>query len=252
MVYASSIQGRGSKQIPTLKNDVPVPKMSRKDERQERLLWQRCVHVCVCVCVPRILRYRVMTLTKTHHVDFVILKCFIGGAQQDDAMIRIAGESAGALCMSADRFVTELKSMKQIVAHRVEAAMAKVNGQAMRPEKLWGTTIQLPRASATAATTAAAAATTTRNIKNNNSNNNNRTDLSSPASLSNSATTTNVTTTTDPSTTSFLDTASNDVSVPVKGAEQVVEDGNLFVYRGRFGRGNLIIEDKRHRGNKKG
>lgn len=162
-------------------------------------------------------------------------------------MIRIAGESAGALCMSADRFVTELKSMKQIVAHRVEAAMAKVNGQAMRPEKLWGTTIQLPRASATAATTAAA--TTTRNIKNNN---NNRTALSSPTSLSNSATTTNVTTTTDPRTTSFLDTASNDVSVPVKGAEQVVEDGNLFVYRGRFGRGNLIIEDKRNRGNKKG
>lgn len=113
-------------------------------------------------------------------------------------MIRIAGESAGALCMGADRFVTELKSVKQVVAHRVEAAMAKVNGQPMRPEKLWGThtpmmtsvvapPVVVPQTSNTSSTPAAPA--------------------------------------------------------PVKGAQQV-EDGK-FVYRGRFGRGNLIIEDKR-------
>ena len=56
-------------------------------------------------------------------------------------MIRLAGESAGALCMSSERFVNELKAVKKSVAHRVEAAMAKVNGQAMRPEKLWGTNV---------------------------------------------------------------------------------------------------------------
>ena len=56
----------------------------------------------------------------------------------DDAMIRLAGQSAGAMCMRADRFVAELKSVKKAVAFRVEAAMAKVNGQSMRPEKLWG------------------------------------------------------------------------------------------------------------------
>ena len=56
----------------------------------------------------------------------------------DDAMIRLAGQSAGAMCMSADRFVSELKAVKKAVAFRVEAAMAKVNGERMRPEKLWG------------------------------------------------------------------------------------------------------------------
>jgi predicted RNA-binding protein with PIN domain len=45
----------------------------------------------------------------------------------DDAMIRLAGSSAGALCMSADRFVNELKAVKQTVSYRVEAAVAKVN-----------------------------------------------------------------------------------------------------------------------------
>lgn len=58
----------------------------------------------------------------------------------DDAMIRLAGQNAGAMCMSADRFVTELKAVKKTVAYRVEVAMAKVNGERMRPEKLWGTT----------------------------------------------------------------------------------------------------------------
>jgi predicted RNA-binding protein with PIN domain len=56
----------------------------------------------------------------------------------DDAMIRLAGANAGAMCMGADRFVTELKAMKKAVAYRVEAAMAKVNGERIRPEKLWG------------------------------------------------------------------------------------------------------------------
>jgi predicted RNA-binding protein with PIN domain len=56
----------------------------------------------------------------------------------DDTMIRLAGQNAGAMCMGADRFVTELKAVKKSVAYRVEAAMAKVNGGRIRPEKLWG------------------------------------------------------------------------------------------------------------------
>jgi hypothetical protein len=128
-------------------------------------------------------------------------------------MIRIAGESAGALCMSADRFVTELKAVKQIVAHRVEAAMAKVNGQPMRPEKLWGTNIHLPTSMAPPTVAA------------------------SRKTLSTSTTTLDKTGNTSDVSTIVTATA------PVKGAEQV-EEGK-FVYRGRFGRGNLIIEDKR-------
>lgn len=61
----------------------------------------------------------------------------------DDAMIRMAGLSAGAMCMGAERFVDELKSMKKAVAWRVEFAMAKANGVTMRPEKLHGTSINL-------------------------------------------------------------------------------------------------------------
>lgn len=57
----------------------------------------------------------------------------------DDAMIRIAGQSAGALCMSSSRFVDELKAMKKAIDYRVEAAVAKVNGHDIRPEKLRGT-----------------------------------------------------------------------------------------------------------------
>lgn len=57
----------------------------------------------------------------------------------DDVMIKMAALNAGALCMSADRFVTELKAVKKSMAYRVEAAMAAVNGQVMRPESLWGT-----------------------------------------------------------------------------------------------------------------
>lgn len=56
----------------------------------------------------------------------------------DDAMIRLAGQSAGALCMSADRMVTELKAVKKAVDYQVEAAVARVNGHSIRPEQLRG------------------------------------------------------------------------------------------------------------------
>jgi predicted RNA-binding protein with PIN domain len=59
----------------------------------------------------------------------------------DDGMIKMAALNAGALCMSADRFVTELKAVKKSMAYRVEAAMAAVNGQVMRPESLWGSDV---------------------------------------------------------------------------------------------------------------
>jgi uncharacterized protein len=61
----------------------------------------------------------------------------------DDAMIRSAGQNAGALCMSASRFVDELKAVKKATEYRVEVAMSKVNGNSIRPEKLRGTSIQL-------------------------------------------------------------------------------------------------------------
>lgn len=57
----------------------------------------------------------------------------------DDAMIRVAGISAGALCMSAGRFVDELKAVKKAVEYRVEVAVAKANGHSVRHEKLRGT-----------------------------------------------------------------------------------------------------------------
>jgi len=63
----------------------------------------------------------------------------------DDAMIRLAGQSAGALCMGADRFCNELKAVKKAVAYRVEAAVAKANGHAIRPEKLRASNTQIHR-----------------------------------------------------------------------------------------------------------
>ncbi|CAB9523343.1 RNA-binding protein containing a PIN domain [Seminavis robusta] len=57
----------------------------------------------------------------------------------DDAMIRLAGQNAGAMCMGAGRFVDELKALRKAINYRVEAAVAKVNGQTMRPESLQGT-----------------------------------------------------------------------------------------------------------------
>lgn len=59
----------------------------------------------------------------------------------DDAMIRLAAQSAGAYVMRSERFVTELKAVKKATEYRVEAAMSKVNGHAIRPEKLRGTMI---------------------------------------------------------------------------------------------------------------
>jgi predicted RNA-binding protein with PIN domain len=56
----------------------------------------------------------------------------------NDAMIKLVGTSAGALCMSSDRFVDELKAVKKITQYRVEAAMAMVNGEFVRPESLRG------------------------------------------------------------------------------------------------------------------
>lgn len=56
----------------------------------------------------------------------------------DDSMIRLAGQNAGALCMGADRFVQELRAVKRSVDYRVEAAVAKVNGHAIRPVQLRG------------------------------------------------------------------------------------------------------------------
>ena len=56
----------------------------------------------------------------------------------DDAMIRLAGQNAGALCMGAERFVQELKAVKVAVEYRVEAAVAKVNGHSIRPMQLRG------------------------------------------------------------------------------------------------------------------
>ncbi|KAI2490906.1 YacP-like NYN domain [Fragilaria crotonensis] len=61
----------------------------------------------------------------------------------DDAMIRFAGQNAGAMCMSATRFVDELKAIKKATEYRVEVAMAKVNGHSVRPEKLRGTHIHV-------------------------------------------------------------------------------------------------------------
>jgi uncharacterized protein len=61
----------------------------------------------------------------------------------DDAMIRLSGQNAGAVCMSASRFVDELKAVQKAVAYRVEAAVAKVNGHAIRPEQLRGSANQV-------------------------------------------------------------------------------------------------------------
>ena len=69
--------------------------------------------------------------------DGVVSGSFI--VATDDAMIRLAGQNAGALCMSASRFVDELKAMKKAIDYRVEVAVAKANGQSVRPEKLRGT-----------------------------------------------------------------------------------------------------------------
>ena len=57
----------------------------------------------------------------------------------DDNMIRLAGTSAGALCMSSQRLVDELKATRASVMHRVEVAVAEANGHGVRPSALHGT-----------------------------------------------------------------------------------------------------------------
>lgn len=128
-------------------------------------------------------------------------------------MIRLAGENAGALCMGSERFVNELKAVKKVVAYRVEAAMAMVNGHAMRPEKLWGTNVLT--------TPAVPVRSPTVNKKPTESGNKER-----EATMESSEKSSNP-----------------KVSAPVEGAQET--DDGRFVYRGRFGRGSLIIEDRR-------
>ena len=47
----------------------------------------------------------------------------------NDQMIKLVASSAGALCMSSDRFVDQLKAVRKITKYRVEAAMAMVNNE---------------------------------------------------------------------------------------------------------------------------
>mmetsp|Transcript_32991 Transcript_32991/g.74665 ORF Transcript_32991/g.74665 Transcript_32991/m.74665 type:complete len:418 (+) Transcript_32991:178-1431(+) len=54
----------------------------------------------------------------------------------NDAMIRTVAVGSGALCMSSERLVDELKAVKKATAYRVEAAMAIANGGFVRPEAL--------------------------------------------------------------------------------------------------------------------
>jgi predicted RNA-binding protein with PIN domain len=127
----------------------------------------------------------------------------------DDAMIRLAGQNAGALCMGADRFVNELKAVKNTVAYRVEMAMAKVNGEAVRPEKLWGT-----KTFARSSKQTIMANSVAKGRGNNNQTKAETTGVMKPLS-----------------------------SNPLDNLHTTA-DGKT-VYTGRFGRGALVIEDKR-------
>lgn len=50
-------------------------------------------------------------------------------AVSNDSMIRMVALGAGALCMSSDRLVDELKSVKKVTEYRVEAGLAMANRQ---------------------------------------------------------------------------------------------------------------------------
>jgi len=65
-------------------------------------------------------------------------------AVSNDAMIRLVASGAGALCMSSDRLVDELKAVKKVTEYRVEVAMAIANGGHVRPEGLRKKRISLP------------------------------------------------------------------------------------------------------------
>ena len=60
-------------------------------------------------------------------------------------MIRLAATSAGALVMSSDRLVDELRAVKKATEYRVEAAMAIANGSVVRPDGLRKKGINMPR-----------------------------------------------------------------------------------------------------------
>mmetsp|Transcript_38109 Transcript_38109/g.57020 ORF Transcript_38109/g.57020 Transcript_38109/m.57020 type:complete len:464 (-) Transcript_38109:85-1476(-) len=51
----------------------------------------------------------------------------------NDNILRMSATNAGALCMSSDRLIDELKAARKTTAYRVEAAVARANGVAMRP-----------------------------------------------------------------------------------------------------------------------
>jgi predicted RNA-binding protein with PIN domain len=53
-------------------------------------------------------------------------------AASNDAMIRMVATGAGALVMSSDRLVDELKAVKRVTEYRVEVAMAMVNRENRR------------------------------------------------------------------------------------------------------------------------
>merc|ERR1712194_639010 len=57
----------------------------------------------------------------------------------DDHMIRVAAESAGAMTMSSQRIVDELKAVRKTALYRAEAVMARINGQTIRHDSYLGT-----------------------------------------------------------------------------------------------------------------
>lgn len=65
-------------------------------------------------------------------------------AVSNDAMIRMVATGAGALCMSSDRLVNELKAVKKITEYRIEVAMAIANGGYVRPEGMRKNGISTP------------------------------------------------------------------------------------------------------------
>ncbi|KAL7538998.1 hypothetical protein ACHAXR_008963 [Thalassiosira sp. AJA248-18] len=62
----------------------------------------------------------------------------------NDGMIRMVATGAGAMCMSSDRLVDELKAVKKVTEYRVEAAMAIANGSFVRPEGMRNKRINAP------------------------------------------------------------------------------------------------------------
>ena len=54
----------------------------------------------------------------------------------NDAMIRMVASGAGALCMSSDRIIDELKAVKKVTEYRVGVAMAIANGGNAQPSRI--------------------------------------------------------------------------------------------------------------------